>query len=138
MNPATGNDEPYYRIKESYRDKLGRVHSLVLLSPGFIKGYSGKELNLTSKALNRLMEHKGESATLFGDLLSEYPERVSSLAREYWSQMDAKGTVDTCQEKKCRDENSLQGRHLLGRQPRPHQREGIPLFVRLAKESHGI
>ena len=84
MNPATGNDEPYYRIKESYRDRLGRVHSLVLLSPGFIKGYSGKELNLTSRALNKLMAHKGESATLFGDLLAEYPERVASLAREYW------------------------------------------------------
>ena len=66
MNPATGNDEPYYRIKESYRDRLGRVHSLVLLSPGFIKGYSSKELNLTSRALNKLMAHKGESATLSG------------------------------------------------------------------------
>ena len=113
MNPATGNDEPYYRIKESYRDRLGRVHSLVLLSPGFIKGYSGTELNLTSKALNKLMAHKGESATLFGDLLAEYPERVSSLAREYWSQMEAKGTVDTFREKKRRDDESLQGRLLL-------------------------
>ena len=105
--------EPYYRIKESYRDRLDRVHSLVLLSPGFIKGYSGKELNLTSKALNKLMLHKGESATLFGDILSEYPERVASLAREYWSQMVAKGTVDTFRERKFRNEISHQGRLLL-------------------------
>ena len=112
-NPATGEDEPYYRIKESYRDRLGQVHSVVLLSPGFIKGYSGQELNLTSKALNVLMEHKGEDDTLFGDILSDYPERVAALAREYWSLMEAKGTVDTFQEKKRRDETSTKGRLLL-------------------------
>ena len=112
-NPATGEDEPYYRIKESYRDRLGQVHSVVLLSPGFIKGYSGQELNLTSKALNVLMEHKGEDDTLFGDILSDYPERVAALAREYWSLMEAKGTVDTFQEKRRRDETSTKGRLLL-------------------------
>ncbi len=35
FNPATGDMAPYYRIKESYRDVQGHVHSLILLNIGF-------------------------------------------------------------------------------------------------------
>ena len=34
-NPATGEEAPYYRLKESYRDVCGTVHSLVVLNIGF-------------------------------------------------------------------------------------------------------
>ena len=37
-NPATGKDEGYYRLIESYRDAAGRQHNRCLLSPGFIHG----------------------------------------------------------------------------------------------------
>ena len=113
INPGSGEREPYYRIKESYRDCLGRVRSVVLLSPGFIKGYTGQELYATSKALNKLMENKGAKSTLFGDILNEYPERVAALAKEYWSMMESKGTVDTFYERKRRDEDPSKARTLL-------------------------
>lgn len=35
FNPALGEDAPYYRLKESYRDVRGNVHSLIVLSIGF-------------------------------------------------------------------------------------------------------
>jgi len=126
INPATGESEAYYRIKESYRDCLGHVHSIVLLSPGFIKGYTGSELFLTSKALNKLKENKGVQSTLFGDILNEYPEKVAALAREYWSLMESKGTIDTFQERKRRDENSLKGRTMLRGETLTHN-EGLDL-----------
>ena len=30
-NPQTGDMAPYYRLKESYRDVRGNVHSLIVL-----------------------------------------------------------------------------------------------------------
>ena len=35
FNPAVGEKAPYYRLKESYRDVRGNVHSLILLNVGF-------------------------------------------------------------------------------------------------------
>lgn len=35
FNPATGDMPPYYRIKESFRDVQGHIHSLILLNIGF-------------------------------------------------------------------------------------------------------
>ena len=35
FNPATGEKALYYRLKESYRDVAGHVHSLILLNIGF-------------------------------------------------------------------------------------------------------
>nr|WP_077196168.1 hypothetical protein [Prevotella ihumii] len=35
FNPATGEKDLYYRLKESYRDVAGHVHSLILLNIGF-------------------------------------------------------------------------------------------------------
>ena len=34
-DPATGEEAPYYRLKESYRDVRGTVHSLIVLNIGF-------------------------------------------------------------------------------------------------------
>ena len=34
-NPPTGDSAPYYRLKESYRDVRGNVHSLIVLNIGF-------------------------------------------------------------------------------------------------------
>ena len=34
-NPQTGDRAPYYRLKESYRDVRGNVHSLIVLNMGF-------------------------------------------------------------------------------------------------------
>lgn len=34
-NAQTGEKAPYYRLKESYRDVRGHVHSLIVLNIGF-------------------------------------------------------------------------------------------------------
>ena len=35
-NPKTGRDERYYRLKESYRNALGRSCTRILLNVGFV------------------------------------------------------------------------------------------------------
>ena len=35
FNPSTGQEAPYYRLKESYRDVRGNVHSFIVLNVGF-------------------------------------------------------------------------------------------------------
>ena len=67
-NPATGQNEPYYRLKETYRDEAGIVRSRILLSPGFIKGLSGEQLRLVSIGLTYRMEHKNENELLTSTL----------------------------------------------------------------------
>ncbi|MDH8702747.1 hypothetical protein M2138_002118 [Dysgonomonadaceae bacterium PH5-43] len=32
FNPSIGEEAPYYRLKESYRDVCGNVHSLIVLN----------------------------------------------------------------------------------------------------------
>ena len=46
-NPQTGDRAPYYRLKESYRDVRGNVHSLIVLNMGF-------EPNLSSASMRRI------------------------------------------------------------------------------------
>jgi len=43
-NPDTGEDEKYYRLKESYRDAMGRSCSRTLLNVGFIHGLKPEEI----------------------------------------------------------------------------------------------
>ncbi|HHU47430.1 MAG TPA: hypothetical protein GXZ40_05985, partial [Bacteroidales bacterium] len=35
FNAALGQEAPYYRFKESYRDIRGNVHSIIVLNVGF-------------------------------------------------------------------------------------------------------
>ena len=46
---ASGKEVPYYRLKESYRDVHGHVHSLILLNIGF-------EPTLTPRQVHRIAE----------------------------------------------------------------------------------
>lgn len=36
-NPRTGREDPYYRIKESYRDEEGRSRHRLMLTVGFVE-----------------------------------------------------------------------------------------------------
>ena len=47
-NPQTGDRVPYYRLKESYRDVRGNVHSLIVLNNGFEPNRKEKPLPLPS------------------------------------------------------------------------------------------
>ncbi len=97
-NPATGTNDPYYRLKETYRDCAGVVRSRILLSPGFITELSGAALRKVSEGLTYLMEHRGQME-LWEDFLSEQPEMVTTLIKRYWSMMVSKGTIDVNHQK---------------------------------------
>lgn len=97
-NPETGQSEAYFRLKETYRDSAGVVRSRILLSPGFIQDYAQKDLCLVAKVLTFMMDNRC-NGWLWEDALRDYPSHVSILAKEYWSLMEAKGTIDVDQKK---------------------------------------
>lgn len=52
-NPATQNDDDYLTFKESYRDKSGRIHTLTLLTVGFLsEEVRPKDVRDIAKALS--------------------------------------------------------------------------------------
>lgn len=69
-NPASGCDEFYYRIKESFRDLTGRVRSRIMLNVGFIdENHRPEDIRDIGKCLTYLHEHQGDG-DLFGSPLS--------------------------------------------------------------------
>ena len=107
-NPATGKDEGYYRLIESYRDASGRQHNRCLLSPGFIHGYTSEELRFVPLLLTRRMKAKetNRPADLWGDDLPDVPERSRQLADDFWRQMAEAGKVDDAIARKKADESA--------------------------------
>jgi Transposase len=92
-NPATGQNEPYYRLKETYRDEAGIVRSRILLSPGFIKGLSGEQLRSVSIGLTYRMEHKNE-CDLFDESVFSYEQPVRELIESLWKMLVSQNKVD--------------------------------------------
>lgn len=120
-NPQTGQNEPYYRLKETYRDSAGIVRSRILLSPGFIKGLSGEQLRDVSVGLTHRMEHKDE-ADLFGDAYEAHESPVKEWIDSLWGMMVSQNKIDIDRKKdelRIRAErNFLFGDTLEGREAR--------------------
>ena len=70
-NPDTGEDEKYYRLKESYRDAMGRSCSRTLLNVGFIHGLKPEEIRDISRGLTCMLN---------GILILCHQVRIDSLA----------------------------------------------------------
>ena len=58
FNPATGDMAPYYRIKESYRDVQGHVHSLILLNIGFEPSLTAVQVRKIAYALDQTLQNQ--------------------------------------------------------------------------------
>ena len=58
FNPATGDMAPYYRIKESYRDVQGHVHSLILLNIGFEPSLTAVQVRKIAYALTKRFKNR--------------------------------------------------------------------------------
>ena len=56
FSPEHGRELPYYKIKESFRDMLGRVHTRVMLTPGYLPELCGDEIVQVRRGLTFLME----------------------------------------------------------------------------------
>lgn len=93
-NPNTGRDEKYYRIKETFRDQLGRVRSRILLNVGFLSGLRPEDIRDIGFGLTYMSEHRGEQ-NLFGNPQSHYSAIVREHMDKYWNEMVESGAVDT-------------------------------------------
>ena len=58
FSPEHGRMLHYYKIKESFRDVLGRVHTRVKLTPGYLTDLCCDEIVQIQRGLTYLMEQK--------------------------------------------------------------------------------
>ena len=94
-NPETGEDEKYYRLKESYRDASGRPCSRTLLNVGFIHGLKPEEIRDISRGLTYKYEHQGDKdSELWADPLATYSDVVRRKIDEYWEKMVEEDKLD--------------------------------------------
>ena len=92
-NPKKGCVDRYYRIKESYRDVLGKVHSYVLLNVGFLEGFLPGEIGDIARGLTYLSKHQGEGE-LFASPLQRYRPIVREHIERFWRQILDSGRID--------------------------------------------
>lgn len=97
-NPSTGVNEPYYRLKETYRDAAGVVRSRIVLSAGFLKGLTGEQLRRVAVGLTYRMEHKNEWL-LFEDDLAGYSPQEREMIDSLWTMMVTNNRIDIDREK---------------------------------------
>ena len=63
---ANGKEAPYYRLKESYRDVHGHVHSLILLNIGFEPSLTPRQVHRIAVFLSDRFENR-DSPSLFSN-----------------------------------------------------------------------
>lgn len=93
FNKQSGDTAPYYRLKESYRDVRGNVHSLILLNIGFEPSLTPKQMHLIAKTLTKRFNSRTEM-NLFGSVFDELPTELATYARKYWKRMVDEGQID--------------------------------------------
>ena len=79
-NPAAGEEQPYYRLKESYRDVMGKALNRIVLNIGFMSGISKEEIRDVGIGLNYLMDHR-DQASLWSDEFSSFSESSRKWSR---------------------------------------------------------
>ncbi|MGL5636400.1 MAG: IS1634 family transposase [Bacteroidales bacterium] len=96
-NSATSCEQKYYRIKETFRDKVGKVRSRILLNVGFVSGLSAEDIRDIGKGLTYMSEHRAEYP-LFENAFSRYSQTVREHIDKYWTMMIEQGSVDIVQQ----------------------------------------
>lgn len=97
-NPATRCEEPYYRLKESYRDVAGAVRGRIVLSPGFITGFSGEQLKRVAAVLTYRAAHKNERELFEDSPCSDEPAVVGLIA-SLWQMLVSQNRIDIDRDK---------------------------------------
>ncbi len=92
-NPSTGEDECYYRLKESYRDATGLARNRIVMNIGFMTGLSHEEIRDVGRGLNYRKEHRGEGA-LWGDEYASLSEASRQWIDTLWQKMVDTDVVD--------------------------------------------
>ena len=90
---ATGDMAPYYRLKESYRDVRGVVHSLIVLNIGFEPALTPKRMHKIAHALTARFQNRNQPG-LFDNQLAGLDETETLFAEKYWRAMIDNGQID--------------------------------------------
>lgn len=102
VNPATGNEERYFRLKESFRDATGVVRNRTILTVGFdMNDIPMEDVRLVGEGLTRLYNSQGSHTSLFGDMTDAYPAHVRPYIEKYWFQIVSKGKLDVMDKAKA-------------------------------------
>ena len=115
FSPEHGRELPYYKIKESFRDVLGRVHTRVMLSPGYLPELSGDEIVQVRRGLTYLMEESalipGQRRIFSVDPRDGYSGKVLGYIDKFWQEILASGKMDVSRE--SYDEAERKARRLI-------------------------
>lgn len=93
FNAAKGSEDLYYRLKESYRDVRGVVHSLIVLNIGFEPMFQPNRIRKIASALSVRMKQRGENV-LFDTWAENLDEAERIKAEQYWRRMIEEQTLD--------------------------------------------
>ena len=105
FNAALGQEAPYYRFKESYRDIRGNVHSIIILNVGFEPELLPRQMFKIANALTDRFKNRN-TPQLFTSLLDQLSEFERNKGEEYWQRMINEGGIDRFnhQEKEAKKE----------------------------------
>ena len=90
-NPQTGDRAPYYRLKESYRDVRGNVHSLIVLNMGFDPNLSPASMRRIAVALTERFIEGNEQQLFPLKEMENLNDTERVKAEEYWARMQEEG-----------------------------------------------
>lgn len=99
FSPEHGRELPYYKIKESFRDVIGRVHTRVMLTPGYLPDLCSDEIVQIRRGLTYLMEQSafipGQQTMFDTDPRQDYSQKVRGYIEKFWSQIKDSGKIDS-------------------------------------------
>lgn len=100
-NAQTDEKAPYYRLKESYRDVHGHVHSLIVLNIGFKPNLTVKNVQRIALALTERFKKRSDE-NLFTENYGNLNELELAKADEYWKRMRDEGGIDRFDNKEAK------------------------------------
>lgn len=89
----TGETAPYYRLKASYRDVRGIVHSIIVLNIGFEPELKPIQVHRIADALTNRFNNRNQ-LDLFDNKLVGLDETEQKFAEKYWQAMINEGMID--------------------------------------------
>lgn len=108
-NPESGREEDYLTLKESFRDKAGRVRTRTLLTVGFVQGLKPEEVAEVARCLTWRNDHRGQ-APMFEDGGIRYSsEAVREHTERYWSELQKTGAIDGLDEARRKADAECRG-----------------------------
>ena len=93
-NPQTGDRASYYRLKESYRDVRGNVHSLIVLNMGFEPNLSPASMRRIAVALTERFKNRSEQQLFPLKEMENLNDTERVKTEEYWARMQEEGKTN--------------------------------------------